>query len=427
MPISLLLQLPFYWGTRNHEARMKPLAQHYFTLLKRLVAVGVSTRSSRNNSELAYIAKWTAEWVQHLTGDDPPALGFTALGRRAGGKDRVQTVCASDGLLGALVASVGLEAFPPNAELVTHAAASAKVSQARGSPGWLSNTSGTKAARANGRQQLVALAGVGRGANPVVLAATPPLWTRARVVAASRGRPTGVLDASGPTLVSEQLTNPVVSALKALPSNSLAGRLVVGGGLAARSGRRPDGIPLFAWDSRSFPVWQRLGGIPVFALNATFFPAVGQPERVSHEESHRHFEQMGDAWDLSDCARAVPLPPALRGGDAGEDREANVAVEIRYGRINDRPGSVITIFSGARAAHYLIYGEARDPAVLSKIVEGLLADHGHLLMAGNQITNLETTLRQVGLYEVTGKGLQAPGLRGLGMLAANQILHPFDG
>lgn len=136
---------------------------------------------------------------------------------------------------------------------------------------------------------------------------------------------------------------------------------------------------------------------------------------------------MGDEWDFSGPARSLSLPPALRGDDAREDREANVAVEIRYGTINGRPGSVITIFSGAPAAHYLIFDEARDPAVLSKIVEGLLADHGHLLMADNQIVNLEATLRQVGVYEVTGTGLQAPGLRALGMLAANEKLHPFAG
>lgn len=393
------------------------LADRYEDDLDRLERAGVIVRGSRGTRSKRFLAERLVEWVVGLAGEAPPPLTFQGLGKSQAGATLVQTVCGHDVPLRALAAVDGLRRLDGDEDLVLHTSAGLTERQASASPGFLTNAaehpppSGARYSKQRGRQQTVFLATVAREKNPVLLATQPPNWSpdppeREGVVGSS-----ATLVRSGPAQSCARLVEPVVSAMALMPRSLLEGRLAVGGRLAARDGRAPSGMPLLSWSVEALQQLRRLGVIPALDLNASF--RKGDPRRFGAHSAHAHFKRAGDMWTLEREATALPLPEALG------PRERNVAVEIRYGEINGWQGAVVSVLSAARRADYFVFGEAHDHAIINALVEGLLAGHGHLRLAGGYVATLEQAAGHVGLRDVLGHGQEMPGLRAIGVLATN--------
>lgn len=404
---------------------MDALAQHYLTKINALKdKAGGEIYGSRSVCSPEHIAERAAAWVSVLSVGGPHKLRYTVLGDIAVSRDDAQSVCGYDDVLNDLAASVALDHVSREAELVVETFGSKREPIAPESPGWLSNKPVADGARARGRQQLTVLASVASGRDPVPLALTTPAWTPSPVLAAAQTDLNGNFDEpteeSGPTGTSRRLVRPVSRAIELMPHNPTTERLVAGGWLAARDGRPPE-IPSLSWDTGSFAHWGSLGTIPAFAVNTTFTSG-RRKRRFGHEDLHRHLDEMGDTYELEPGYEPLDLPQELRRGE--RPREQRVNAELRHGRINGSRSAVVTILGDRRATHFIIHGDARDEKLKARVLRGLLAQHGHLLMAGNGIPRLQAAIRQVGLPEVVGKGQQRPGLRAIGLLAAIQKLHP---
>lgn len=385
---------------------------------------GLAIHGSRGTRKKEFLAKHIAELVELQSGPKPVPLAYAHLGAELQvAPDIVRAVCGHDEALRALAALDPLESLVGDEHFVMLTSAGDDEHQAGTSPGFLTNApessrpDGRQYSKQRGRQQTTFLAAISPTKPPALLAAHPPDWDPRLPERGPDASSSTTIVRSGPALTCGALVEALLPALATMSRNPLQGRIVAGGLLAAKGGRAPTGVPLMSWTFESFEELRRLGVVPVLAMTAAF--RRGRPRKIGSGRAHAYYEKAGTTWTLDAEATPLALPEAL------ERFEQNVSAEIRYGTLNESPGAVVTLVSGAvwGREHHIVYGDARDPTLQRSIVTDLFAHRGHLRPSGGSVARLEEATGRTGLRDALGHGQQMRGLRAIGVLATNRRLQ----